>query len=199
MDDHLISDSALTESDGPTGTRRDLFMQGAALLSAAAVAGVLPAESAKAQSKKPSATASLYERLGGIFAIAAVVDYFSDEVIKDPIAGARSPNPQLRNWSTKQLDRLPGLKFERTLWVADVSGGPFRFVDTRPGRTHLGLENAHRKLKISPREFDAVAAVLARSLDHFHVPAREKSEVLAAFAAHKNEVTEGFQRAGGRR
>jgi hemoglobin len=36
-----------------------------------------------------------------------------------------------------------------------------------------------------------VAAELARSLDHFKVPAREKDEVLAAFAAHKGEVTEG--------
>ena len=59
---------------------------------------------------------SLYDRLGGIFAIAAVVNYFSDEIIKDPIAGAQSSNPALREWHTKQLDRLPGLKFMRTLW-----------------------------------------------------------------------------------
>jgi len=53
------------------------------------------------------------------------------------------------------------------------------------------LEEAHRDLKISPAEFDEVAAELARSLDHFGVPAREKDEVLAAFAAHKDEVTAG--------
>jgi len=199
MKDELTTESAGNESAGLTGTRRELLLEGAALLSAGVAAGVLPTESATAQSKKPAAAASLYERLGGIFAIAAVVDYFSDELIKDPIAGAQSPNPQLRHWSTMQLDRLPGLKFERTLWVADISGGPFRFVPTRPGRTHLGLENAHRKLKISPKEFDATAAVLSRSLDHFHVPAREKGEVLAAFAAHKNEVTEGYRQAGGKR
>ena len=81
----------------------------------------------------------------------------------------------------------------RTLWVAKVSGGPFQYTPVRPGKTNLGLEEAHRKLKISPAEFDAVAAVLSRSLDHFAVPAREKSEVLAAFAAHKDEVTEGFR------
>lgn len=181
-------------------TRRDMFLQGAALLSAVGVAGLLPTDSANAQVKKPPANASLYERLGGIFAIAAVVNYFSDEIIKDPIAGARSNNPRLREWSTKQVgSRLPGLKFMRTLWVADISGGPFRFSPTRPGRTHLGLENAHRNLQISPREFDAVAAVLSRSLDHFSVPQREKSEVLAAFAAHKNEVTQGYRQAHGGR
>jgi hemoglobin len=179
------------------GTRRDLLSQGVALFSAAAISGALPLESANAQASKPSASAALYDRLGGIFAIAAVVNYFSDEIIKDPIAGARSKNPRLRRWHTKQLGRLPGLKFMRTLWVAEVSGGPFQFSATRPGHTHLGLENAHKDLRISPNEFDAVARVLARSLDHFSVPRREKSEVLTAFAAHKSEVTEGWRQAHG--
>ena len=40
--------------------------------------------------------------------------------------------------------------------------------------------------------FDEVAAELGRSLDHFNVPEQEKGEVLAAFAAHKGEVTEGY-------
>jgi hypothetical protein len=53
------------------------------------------------------------------------------------------------------------------------------------------LEEAHRDLHITPDEFDEVAAELGRSLDHFGVPSREKDEVLAAFAAHKGEVTEG--------
>jgi len=38
-----------------------------------------------------------------------------------------------------------------------------------------------------------VAAELGRTLDFFKVPPREKGEVLAAFAAHKNEVTEGYK------
>jgi hemoglobin len=80
----------------------------------------------------------------------------------------------------------------RTLWVCTVAGGPFEFAATQPGRTPLGLEEAHRRLEISPAQFDEVAAELARSLDAFGVPEREKSEVLAAFAAHKGEVTEGF-------
>ena len=80
----------------------------------------------------------------------------------------------------------------RTLWVCNVAGGPFEFSATRPGRTVLGLEEAHRKLRISPAEFDAVADELARALDSFNVPEREKEEVLGAFAAHKNEVTEGY-------
>jgi hemoglobin len=135
---------------------------------------------------------SLYERLGGAFAIAAVVDHFSDAVVKNPIVGENSENPALREWHTNNLARLPGLKFMRSLWVCNVAGGPQHYAATKPGGTPLGLEEAHRELKISPAEFDEVAAELGRSLDFFKVPEREKGEVLAAFAAHKGEVTEGY-------
>ena len=134
---------------------------------------------------------TLYERLGGVFAIAAVVDHFSDAVVQNPIVGAQSKNPALREWHTQNLGRLPGLKFMRTLWVCNVSGGPFEYTPTVPGSTVLGLEEAHRKLRISPDEFDEVAAELGRTLDAVGVPEQEKGEVLAAFAAHKDEVTEG--------
>jgi hemoglobin len=67
---------------------------------------------------------SLYERLGGIYAIALVVNRFSDNIVNDPIAGKNSKNPALRDWTNNKLeDRLPGLKFMRTLWVAAVAGG----------------------------------------------------------------------------
>ena len=135
---------------------------------------------------------SLYDRLGGVFAIAAVVDHFSDAIVRNPKVGHGSENPALSEWHTEQLARLPGLKFMRTLWVCTVAGGPFRFSATHPGRQPLSLEEAHRKFEISPDQFDEVAAELGRSLDALKVPAKEKSEVLAAFAAHKGEVTEGF-------
>ena len=135
---------------------------------------------------------SLFDRLGGAFAIAAVVDHFSDALIRNPIVGQGSSNPQLREWHTNSLDRLPGLKFMRTLWVCNVSGGPIQYTATRPGSTQVGLEEAHRDLRISPAEFDEVAAELGRTLDHFKIPQREKDEVLAAFAAHKAEVNEGY-------
>ena len=139
--------------------------------------------------------ATLYDRLGGAFAIAAVVDQFSDALIHNPIVGQQSKNPQLREWHTNSLARLPGLKFERTLWVCAVAGGPFEYAGTRPGSTALGLEEAHRNLRISPEEFDEVAAELKRTLDKFSIPAAEQELVLGAFAAHKDEVTEGYRRA----
>ena len=161
-------------------------------LTAAPMAVLAGADTAYAQAQQTTPDKSLYERLGGVFAIAAVVDHFSDAVVKNPIVGQKSKNPQLREWHTKNLKRLPGLKFMRTLWVCNVSGGPFEFKATRPGNTPLGLEEAHRNLRISPAEFDEVAAELGRTLDFAKVPRREKAEVLAAFAAHKEEVTAGY-------
>ena len=181
-------DVAMSQTVLTSITRRSVV---AGLALAAAPATVLAtADDAHAQDKQTEK--SLYERLGGVFAIAAVVDHFSDAVVKNPIVGQKSKNPQLREWHTKNLGRLPGLKFMRTLWVCNVSGGPFHFKATKPGTTPLGLEEAHRNLRISPAEFDEVAAELGRTLDFFKIPKREKGEVLAAFAAHKDEVTAGY-------
>jgi hemoglobin len=99
------------------------------------------------------AEASLYERLGGAFAIAAVIDHFSDAVVRNPITGQGSEDPELDNWSTNDLGRLPGLKFMRTLWVCDIAGGPQVYAGTKPDNTPLGLEEAHRALKIPPAIF----------------------------------------------
>ena len=74
---------------------------------------------------------SLYERLGGVFAIAAVINYFSDEVVKNRTAGEMSQNPALKEWHTKELERLAGLKWMRTLWVCAVAGGPFQYAGTK--------------------------------------------------------------------
>jgi hemoglobin len=170
-------------------TRRSAVVGLALTAAPVALAG---ADGVYAQAQQPMPEKSLYERLGGVFAIAAVVDHFSDAVVKNPIVGQKSKNSHLREWHTKNLERLPGLKFMRTLWVCKVSGGPFQFTATKPGTTPLGLEEAHRDLRISPAEFDEVAAELGRTLSFFKVPKGEKAEVLAAFAAHKDEVTAGY-------
>ena len=107
-------------------------------LATAPVTVLAAAGNARAQATQTMPEKNLYERLGGVFAIAAVVDHFSDAVVKNPIVGQKSKNPQLREWHTKNLGRLPGLKFMRTLWVCNVSGGPFKFTATKPGTTPLG-------------------------------------------------------------
>ena len=117
-------------------TRRSMVAGLALTASPIALAG---ADNAYAQAKQTAPEKSLYERLGGVFAIAAVVDHFSDVVVKNPIVGQKSKNPQLREWHTKNLGRLPGLKFMRTLWVCDVSGGPFQSRPRSPARRRSAL------------------------------------------------------------
>ncbi|MFA5943026.1 MAG: group 1 truncated hemoglobin [Candidatus Thermoplasmatota archaeon] len=134
---------------------------------------------------------SLYERLGGAFAIAAVVDHFSDNVLANPLVGKKSKNSALREWSTNQTAaRMPGLKFMRTLWVCSVSGGPFKYEGA--GKP---LGNAHKDLNITAQEFDEVAAELARTLAHFKIPKRETDEVMAAFNKQKPDVAVAVARA----
>jgi len=72
--------------------------------------------------------ATLYEPLGGIYAIAAVVDHFSDQLLKNP--KVVEANPELKEWHTVTFaGRLQGLKFLRTLWLASMAGGP---INTQP-------------------------------------------------------------------
>jgi hemoglobin len=126
---------------------------------------------------------SLYERLGGAYAISAVVDYFSDQLVDQ--GTIERENPNIKDWNENEAaSRLPGLRFLRTLWVCAIAGGPFEY-------TGLPLDDAHFDLQLSSSDFDQVSAVLADALDHFNVPAREKEEVLAAFEAHKPQVTAG--------
>jgi hemoglobin len=119
---------------------------------------------------------SLYERIGGVNAIAMVVDRFSDQIVKNPKLNV---NPALKEWN--ETGRLPGLKFMRTLWLCQAAGGPFESTGKEMGE-------AHEDLHITSEEFDEVGAEIAKALDHFKVPDREKQEVLAAIVSKKAEV-----------
>jgi hemoglobin len=119
---------------------------------------------------------SLYDRIGGVNAISMVVERFSDEVVKNP---KLNENPALREWN--ESGQLPGLKFMRTLWLCEQAGGPFQY-------TGKDMGEAHKNLHLTSDEFDEVGAEIARALDHFGVPEREKDEVLAAIVARKDEV-----------
>jgi hemoglobin len=160
-------------------------------LRTAPMAVLAAADNANARAKQAMPEKSLYERLGGVFAIVPVMDHFREAVLKNPVVGKKFKNPQVAEWHTKNLGRLPGLKFMRALWVCNVSDGSYQFTATEWGTTPLGLEEAHRDLRISPAEFDEVAAELRRTLVFFKIPTREKTEVLTAFAAYKDEVTTG--------
>ncbi len=122
---------------------------------------------------------TLYERLGGVNAIAMVVDRFSDAIVRNQKLNV---NPALQEWN--ETGQLAGLKFMRTLWLCQAAGGPFQYT----GRE---LNDAHRSLHITSGEFDEVGSEISLALDHYKVPEGEKKEVLAAIVAKKPEVVGG--------
>ena len=171
------SSTAPTES---SLTRRAALAGAAGL----AGAGIIGAAGANAQTDDATAAAeepSLYERLGGIFAIAAVVDRFSDEIITNPKLNA---NPALKAWNdTEAAARLPGLKFGRTQWIAALAGGPYEY-------SGLPLEEAHKDFHLTAEEFAEVGAEIVRALDYFQVPEREKQELVDAYMQSMPEVVD---------
>ena len=162
---------------------RRAVAKSAGALAGAAAAGHLPAAAeataATTQATPVATEPSLYDRLGGAFAIAAVVDRFSDEIIKNP---KLNENPALKAWNeTEAATRLPGLKFMRTVWIIAQAGGPIAY-------TGLPLEDAHRDLNLTAEEFAEVGNEIVRALDHFQVPEREKEELVGAYMTSMDEV-----------
>ena len=146
----------------------------ATALAAAAVAA--QANPDKDRARKPG---TLYDRVGGIFAIAAVVDRFSDAIIVNP---KLNKNPALVEWNQNEsATRLPGLKFMRTLWVASLAGGPFSY-------TGLPLPTAHKRFSLTAEEFDEVGAEIVRALQFYNVPQAEIDELVGAYMKSKPNV-----------
>ena len=159
---------------------RRTLAKGAGAVAGVAALGMFPA-SADAGGAPQTAPAepSLYDRLGGYFAIAAVVDRFSDKIIRNP---KLNRNPALRRWNRTQAKaRLPGLKFGRTLWIAAAAGGPFVY-------TGLPLSEAHEDFNLTADEFAEVGAEIVRALDFYGVPEREQQELVAAYRASMSDV-----------
>src|SRR5215204_4551742 len=149
---------------------------------ALAAGGPITPVDAASQSATPVSAgteASLYERLGGYFAVAAVVDRFSDEIITNP---KLNENPALKAWNETEAEfRLPGLKFGRTQWVAALAGGPYEY-------TGLPLSEAHTRFHLTADEFAEVGAEIVRALDYYKVPEREKQELVDAYMTAMDDV-----------
>jgi hemoglobin len=175
-EDLVLSSSTAREEPGLT---RRVALAGAAGLVGAGIVGSVGADAQTEDATAMAEEPSLYERLGGIFAIAAVVDRFSDEIIKNP---KLNENPALKAWNENEsATRLPGLKFGRTQWVAAKAGGPYEY-------TGLPLEEAHKDLHLTAEEFEEVGAEIVRALEHFEVPEREIQELVAAYMTSMDDV-----------
>jgi hemoglobin len=119
--------------------------------------------------------ASLYERLGGVYSIATVVDDFIERLLVNATLNA---NPAI----SEARKRVPkaGLKFHLTALVCEVSGGPCKYT----GRT---MKDSHERLNISHPE-DAMVADFKTTLDKFKVPLREQQELITIVGSTRNDI-----------
>ena len=118
-------------------------------------------------STKQKPQPSLYERLGGVYSIATVIDDLIDRVMADPRLNA---NPAVDEAHHKVSPA--GFKYFVTEMLCWASGGPQKYS----GRS---MADSHRHLNITPQEWEAFMDDLQQTLDKFKVPAAEQAEVRA--------------------
>ena len=140
------------------------------LLSIPLLSAVLVAAGCASTAAKPET--SLYQRLGGIEAITAVVDDFVANVADDSRINARFANTD--------IPRLKRLLVEQ---ICNGTGGPCTYTGRDMKTTHAGMG-------ITDAEFDALVEDLVRSLDKFKVPAAEKEELLGILGPMKTDIVE---------
>lgn len=170
--------------------RRTTLQGIAAAGASAALAPVVSPAHAASQGDATAATPepSLYDRLGGIFPIALVVNRFSDQIILNP---KLNQNPALRAWNeTEAPTRLPGLKFGRTQWLAALAGGPYTY-------TGLPLREAHQEFHLTAEEFGEVGAEIVRALDYYQVPKDLQQELVDAYMHAMPDVVDPNTEAAG--
>ena len=117
-----------------------------------------------------AAPASLYTRIGGIDALRQVVPRFLENVAADE-----------RINYLFALSDLDALRSRLVEFFCSATGGPCRYG----GRD---MKTAHARLGIGPAAFDAMVEDLMKTFDEFHVPEREKGEILAALAPLRGDI-----------
>jgi hemoglobin len=119
---------------------------------------------------------SLYDRLGGVYAIATVVDDFIERLLVNDVLNA---NPRIK----EARDRVPtaGLKYRVTSLVCQVTGGPEKY----DGRN---MKDAHAHLYITEKEWQAMVADFKVTLNEFKVPAKEQGELIAIVESTKKDI-----------
>ena len=122
------------------------------------------------------ADTSLYVRLGGVYAIALVVDDFVDRLERNSVILA---NPAVR----EAFGQVPkaGLKYRITELVCQVTGGPCQYSGKEMGESH-------ESLGITEREWQAMVGEFYRALRRFNVPTQEQRDLVAVVASTKGAI-----------
>jgi hemoglobin len=122
---------------------------------------------------------SLYDRLGGLYNIAAVVDDFIDRVYENATLNA---NPNIAK--ARSEVRKAGLKVHLANQVCMATGGPCKY-------TGMDMNTSHAGFKITEKEWAALAADFKATLDAFKVPDAEQKELFAIVESTKGDIVVG--------
>ena len=137
-------------------------------------------QTARAQVTQPS----LYERLGGAYSIATVVDDFIERLLVNATLNA---NPAI-NEARKRVPKA-GLKFHVTAMVCEVSGGPCTY-------TGRAMKESHQHLNITQAEWDAMVVDFKATLNKFKVPQREQQELITIVGSTRNDIVRSSSSVG---
>jgi hemoglobin len=118
---------------------------------------------------------SLYKRLGGYDAIAAVTDDF---------IGRLATNKDLSRFFVGLSDDSKTKVRQHVVdFLCNKSGGPCAYI----GRT---MKDAHKGLKITENDWNIAAGLLGETFKKFNVPKKETDEVFALVSSLKNDIVE---------
>jgi len=143
---------------------------------AALLASLLPACSSQKAMYAKAPGKSLYDRLGGSYAIAAVTEDFVNRLLADPVVTGNME-------AVKRLpaEHVPGLKFQVVALLSQVTGGPAVY-------SGKSMKDAHMGMHITEAEWSAMAADFKASLDAFKVPAQEQKELFDIVGSTKADI-----------
>lgn len=145
----------------------------AVLLCLATLAFASPATTHAAPQMAAAKQRTLYQRLGGYDAIAAVTDDF---------IGRLATDPELKRFFTGfSTDSQTKLRQHIVDFLCVATGGPCKY-------TGRDMKAAHTGLNITERDWDLSVKQLVATLDKFKVPEAEKNEVLTAIAQLKGDI-----------
>lgn len=119
---------------------------------------------------------SLYERLGGVYSIATVVDDFINRIMVDPRLNA---NPRVDEAHHRVSP--PGFKYLVTEMVCMATGGPQKYT----GRS---MRDTHRHLMIQAAEWEAFLDDFQQTMDKYSVPRAEQDELKAIVASTRGDI-----------
>lgn len=118
----------------------------------------------------------LYERLGGLKGITAVVDDFIDRLV---VNKTLNRNPEIA--AGRKRSPPPYLKYQVSAMVCEVTGGPCKY-------TGKAMKEAHAHMNITEKEWDVMVSEFKKSLAKFKVPAKEQQELFEIVGKTKPDI-----------